>query len=558
MSRKREKPRAKSRPVKQDEPGRVDLSIDEKEKLIRRLQAGKLTEKDTKLLINILNAMHWMSNALSKKALSINKLTRLFGFKTEKARKLFGKGKPKDDQARNSNDADSGDAHGKAEGADDQTPANGKAKGHGKSRADDFPGAKRLRHDHGQLTAGDRCPECHNGNLRQLSPGQMVRFYGKPPLEVVVHEQERLRCNTCGKIYKAELPKDIPKEWSDAGANALVAILRYAGGVPHYRLANLQKLLGANLPQSTQWDMVERVAKPAYRVWQALIRAAAQLDLFHNDDTGMRIQDLKKELRLMKEKSSKTRTGIFTTGVVAKGADKEIALFFTGNRHAGENLGEVLAHRTADLEAPLQVCDALSRNPAKGMETILCHCLDHGRRGFVDCAHAFPEATEQVITQLGSVYWNDKVTKRLCMTPGERLEFHAEHSLPVLENLKTWCEEQIKSKKVEPNSGLGEAITYLVKHWETLTMFCRLPGVPVSNAEVERLLKTAITHRKNSLHFKTQTGALIGDIFMSLIQTCRRMHVNPYEYLVALQDNLKSVFASPDNWLPWNFQENLA
>ncbi len=78
----------------------------------------------------------------------------------------------------------------------------------------------------------------------------------------------------------------------------------------------------------------------------------------HNDDTGMRI------LRLTREPGDK-RTGTFTSGIVSTGGAWTIALFFTGWKHAGENLAEVLKQRARELPAPIQMCDALSRNTPK-------------------------------------------------------------------------------------------------------------------------------------------------------------------------------------------------
>ena len=54
------------------------------------------------------------------------------------------------------------------------------------------------------------------------------------------------------------------------------------------------------------------------------------------------------------------------------------------------------------------------------------------------------------------------------MAAEERLHFHHEHSRPVMEKLHCWCTAQFEERKVEPNSGLGQAISYLFKHWENL------------------------------------------------------------------------------------------
>ena len=81
---------------------------------------------------------------------------------------------------------------------------------------------------------------------------------------------------------------------------------------------------------------------------------------------------------------------------------------------------------------------------------------------------------------------------------------------------------------------LGEAIAYMLKHWEKLTLFLRVPGAPLDNNVCERALKKAILHRKNALFYKTQHGARVGDLFMSLIHTAELNGIEPFDYLVAL------------------------
>ena len=112
---------------------------------------------------------------------------------------------------------------------------------------------------------------------------------------------------------------------------------------------------------------------------------------------------------------------------------------------------------------------------------------------------------------------------------------------------------QFDEKCVEPNSGLGKAFSYMLNHWEPLTLFLRVPGAPIDNNVCERALKMAIRHRRNSLFYRTLHGAYIGDLFMSIIHTCRLSKVNPFDYLVALQRHSHEVFKNPQDWLPWNY-----
>jgi transposase len=125
-----------------------------------------------------------------------------------------------------------------------------------------------------------------------------------------------------------------------------------------------------------------------------------------------------------------------------------------------------------------------------------------------------------------------------------------------MEKLSKWMQEKLDNKLVEPNSGLGHAIAYMRKHWKALTLFLREAGAPLDNNACEQALKMAILHRKNSLIYKTEKGAAVGDLFMSLINTCRRNDVNPYHYMNALQRNIRKVIQHLEKWMPWNYKEN--
>jgi hypothetical protein len=249
---------------------------------------------------------------------------------------------------------------------------------------------------------------------------------------------------------------------------------------------------------------------------------------------------------------------VFTSGLVWIFHERRIALFFTGCKHAGENLAEVLKQRSPGLPPPIQMCDALSRNVPKPLATLVANCNAHGRRNFVKVTPNFPEPCRFVLETLGEVYGYDEVAREQGLSPEERLAFHQEHSKPVMDKLHAWLQAQFDERKVEPNSGLGEAISYLLKHWEKLTLFLRVAGAPIDNNIVERALKKAILHRKNSLFYKTRKGAQMGDLFMSLIHTCELNGANAFDYLTELQRHVEELKQNPSEWMPWNYRETLA
>ena len=264
-------------------------------------------------------------------------------------------------------------------------------------------------------------------------------------------------------------------------------------------------------------------------------------------------------LKLARETSDE-RTGVFTSGIVATAPGWKIALYFTGRQHAGENLADVLQQRSAESGPAIQMCDALSRNTPKlstGVEILLAKCLAHGRRQFVDVAANFPGQCRYVLESPGKVYYNDATARGQGLSPGDRLKFHQQPSGPVMEELQVWLEAQLAEKKTEPNSGLGKAIRYLVRHWKGLTAFLRIAGAPLDNNICERALQRAVLHRKNALFYKTLHGAEVGDLFMSLIHTCQLCGANSFDYLTELQRHAEELAENPAQWMPWNYRDTL-
>jgi transposase len=197
------------------------------------------------------------------------------------------------------------------------------------------------------------------------------------------------------------------------------------------------------------------------------------------------------------------------------------------------------------------------RNLPGDLETILAHCLAHGRRQFVDVAGSFPEECRHVLESLSVIYHNDAIARKRNLSPEERLLFHQAESGPTMEELHAWLVRQFDQRLVEPNSALGGAIAYLLKYWEKLTLFLRVPGAPLDNNICERALKKAILHRKNAYFYKTCRGAHVGDIFMSLIHTAELAGADAFAYLSELERHAKDVAANPQGWMPWNFRQTL-
>jgi transposase len=506
---------------------RVEVNVGELDQLLEGARRVPLSDPDYE---KISTALHALVDALAKPR------------STEKSSAVLGK----KDESGVQPETESSTQR-------DQT-ADSKPPGHGRNGADAFESARKVETKHQQLQSGDSCLECPNGKVYvQKEPKTLIRIVGQAPIQATVYNLERLRCNLCGQVFTAEAAEGVGADKYDETVGSMVAQLKYGSGMPFNRLEKLEQRLGVPLPATTQWEIVEEAAELLGPAYEELIRQGAQGEIFHNDDTSMKILKLERP-------DGDTRTGVFTSGIVSiRGSDK-IALFFTGRQHAGENLADVLRHRASGQSAPIQMCDALSRNVPKlsaGAEALLANCVSHGRRQFVDVAENFPDECRYVLETLGAVYGVDAEAREQKLSWEARLLLHQEKSGPLMEGLHQWMTEQLNGHKTEPNSGLGKAMKYLLRHWHKLTLFLRVPGAPLDNNICERALKMVVLLRKNALFYRTQHGADVGDLFTSLIHTCDLNKVNSFDYLTELQRHAAELKANPAEWMPWNYRDTL-
>jgi hypothetical protein len=564
--------------------GTITLSSEESEGLIAQVHQSNLPAAVAEKVEQIIRLYFGVVLALQEAKLSVKRLRNL----------LFGsRAQPKDRPA-SEVEATSSEAPKQAAGAEEAatveevapglkttgceagsgaseneakpTPKGGHRAGTGRLGADAYVGAKRTECRHEDLAVGQRCPVCGQGTLYALPSGVEIRIDGHALLSAIRYELHKLRCSACGQIFTASLPHEAGEEKYSARARAVLAVSRYYLGLPLYRVEAYQAMLGVPVPDATQWDEIEKVGDCAYVVFAQMEQVAAQGELIWQDDTAVRILSLMQEnLELSAAAQAhglstpKERTGMHTTALVVKVGEHTAILYYSSRRHAGENLQVLLDQRAAGLDKPLAMSDALSSNEVTQEATLIrCHCLAHGRRKFSDLAEVFPHACQVVLEVLRQVFDHDEQARQAQLSPEARLAYHQAQSQPLMDGLKGWLATQMDEHLVEPNGSLGKAMVYMQRHWETLTRFLSVPGAPIDNNLAERVLKLFIRQRKNSLFYKNTHSAYIASVLTSLIATCLYAGVNAVEYLVALQEHRREVFADPAAWLPWAYANSRA
>ena len=242
-----------------------------------------------------------------------------------------------------------------------------------------------------------------------------------------------------------------------------------------------------------------------------------------------------------------------TTALVVRYEGNRIAIYRSGRNHAGENLAELLTKRAADIPESILMCDALAANLSKVKSSRSGYCIIHARRELYDIRDKYPEESTFVFNIIREIYRNEE--DALLMGSAERLVHHREKSAPIMRVLREWIDRQLDERRVEPNSDLGKALRYWRRHWDRLTLWLREGEAPLDNNLAEQALRKVVLMRKNSLFFRTQWGAAVGDVLVSLIQTCRLNGVDAWDYLVTIIREEAEVTRFPERYLPWNYRE---
>lgn len=549
--------------AEKNKPNVVSLTQEEAELFKGRVTASSLCEYDKKIVLALLSFNFWLQTQLGRAKLTILRLKKIFGLPTEKNPKVsrapedaVATGAPSSGEAPAANDAMATVAAIQPQPEQKRKPRFDSSQNHGRHAASDYTGCPRVSISHDSLKPGDSCPSCAeallHGKLYPLLPREIVKLQGNSVITGTCYECEKLRCTLCGGQYEANLPDEIasrPKY--DETCRSAIAIARYYSGLPLKRLEGLQAAQGVPLADATQWDQISKLYPLVLPVYEAMEKNAAQGQLIYYDDTGNRILEAKSKAK-----------AVHTTAFISTFGKHLIYLFYTSQRYAAQNL-ELLVAKRASEDKLITMSDASAQNiPRKIDENliarwVLCFCLVHGRRNFYEILDSFTPECEFVLDIISQGYKNEAHCKRNGLDPPMRLQYHKEHSGPLMEALRVWLNNQLLHHLAEDNSGLGRATRYMLRHWDALTRFLSVAGAPIDNSLCEQAIKVAIRHRRNSLFYKTFKGAEIGDCLMSVIHTAAKNNVNIFDYLNNLQRYQQAVPADPDIWLPWNYQSTL-
>lgn len=545
----------------------IDINLDGLRGLLGRIDQRELEPDDFPIFSSL------VSNLIEREEKKIARLMAKLQSQSESDSKM-------DDQSQTTSSSPStppvppnsppnSPAPGEASGKEGDPP---KPKGHGRNGASAYTNAKHIFHRLALAIIGSLCI-CGDGRMRRYREKITIRIVGQPLFGVEVHHFEQATCKMCGRIVRAVAPNNILEGGVgsnyivyDYSACAMLIVMHYFGGIPFKRLESLHAGWEIPLPDSNQWQIVNKTdddLRPLYNALESFgMRMAVSLRI---DDTGSMVISIMRQINAEIEEARKLgnsvkdiRTGINATAAYLETPEGTIILFYTGLHHAGEILDQLMKHRK-NCPKLVKVTDGASKNFDEGQRDLFIEgvCNSHAFLKFRAVKDHHPAEYAIAGEVYKQVFDNDDIAKSQGMTPDERMLYHEKNSKPLMEKLKAMCAGLVENRLVEPNSKLWEPVTFIINQWPRLTKFYEAPGVPLDTNLVEQCLIMPVRYLAASFNYQTGNGAEVGDHHMSLIATAQANDVEPAAYLEYCLKNHADLKKHPEKYFPWACRDKL-
>jgi transposase len=316
-------------------------------------------------------------------------------------------------------------------------------------------------------------------------------------------------------------------------------IAKYADHLPLYRQAViLEREAGLEIGRATLDGWVMRVGELLEPVVAAMRRDLLRAGYLQADETIVPVQ--------MHDK---------------RGADHQAYLWQYG-RPGGETVFDFRLGRGRDgpqkflgpWEGILQTDGYQAYEGVGGPKLVHVGCWAHARRKFVDAVKVNPDesAAIQMVTRMDALFLVDREARKQQMTVEERLALRRQHAEQWADEIRTQCLKLLPS--VLPKSALGKVVGYTLNMWPKLRRVFDYAEVELSNNLAENSMRPIALGRKNWLHVgSTKAGPKVAAI-LSVVESCRRLHVPLSEYLLDVLPSLDSRKLSevarltPTNW----------
>ena len=293
---------------------------------------------------------------------------------------------------------------------------------------------------------------------------------------------------------------------------------KFAWHLPFFRQSQMLAQLGIEIQRDVLINTAIKVGNQLRPIVQFMAQQIRKAELVHIDETPciVGVKDGKK---------TRFKSNSFFWPILADGM---VVFHYTGNRRHG-NVQEILGENFAGIVMS-DGYDAYRSYAACNPEATLALCWDHARRKFFEISELEPLAKEAV-DRIGYFYKVERDIKELGLEPEKVSDYRRKHALPKLNEFLEWSKKIRDKATLLPKSKLLEAFSYVINHWDGLTVYLEHGIVPISNVIIEQQIRNLKLGAKNWLFAASEVGAETVAIFNSLVCTCKMNGINIQDYL---------------------------
>jgi len=370
--------------------------------------------------------------------------------------------------------------------------------------------------------------ECHCSicDIAKIEIGREVSEqleYQPGSLLVLRVERVKLACPGCheGVSCAALPPRPIDRGLPGPGLLAFVLTSKYSEHSTLYRLEDILKRHGLSVARSTMCGWVGAAAMLLDPIVQEMRRELLAGKYAQSDDTGVRLLGGQKE-----GGSKRSHLWVYRWG-------KGLVIYdFTKSRSRDGPLaflGDFEGYLQADAYSGYDVIFKSGRVKEVG-------CWAHTRRYFIKAEDSDPELATEMVGMIRALYRIETLAKDDGLTPDARLALRQERSIPILDAIWKWLDDQ--SQTVLPKSALGQAITYTKNQWEALKIYTSDGQLEIDNNPSERAMRPVAVGRKNWLFFAGEAGGKRAATIFSLVTSCKDLGLDPFAYFKDVLDRV--------------------
>jgi hypothetical protein len=182
------------------------------------------------------------------------------------------------------------------------------------------------------------------------------------------------------------------------------------------------------------------------------------------------------------------------------------------------------------------------------------NCWAHAYRYLEDAKDSEPELAGEAIAMIKGLFDVEHVAAD--MTEADRFDLRQRVSKGRLAVLRIWLDDQVRMADFLPKSKFGEAVYYCLKRWHALCRFVDTGFLPIDNNWSENGLLPAVLGRNYAKFAGSVYGGHTAAIWMSIVQTCRRLDIDQFEYMQDVLEKLPNAKTSQiDDFLPNRWKE---